>query len=178
MRSRIVWLGALIAALTLLASGCSGLPFGSKPAPPPVTVTASPSAGTTTGTLSGSNIFDLLDVSRTAPECPEVWVAGARLPSNYEWCYDETDGAHVPLAGVRSGPCEVVTFRNRLYAVPGFRIHENSNPDEVGGISSLGRDPGYQRLLTSCLRTPCPDAPADSNRERIPYPQCDPERRQ
>ncbi|MFT4262670.1 MAG: hypothetical protein QM572_04765 [Nocardioides sp.] len=162
-----------LVALIPLAAGCSRFGAGDNTSPKP-TETVTGHGNTETGqSVSGGNIFEELDVSTDAPDCGTVWVVGQILPNDYDWCWDSTTGVRQPRAGVRSGPCEVVTFRNVLFAIPGFAIQQSATVNEVDGVSLIGGDPTYKKLLTSCLRTPCPDAPEDSNKMRIPYPQCD-----
>lgn len=87
--------------------------------------------------------FELRYVRKSAPPCAATWIAGARLPVNYEWCVGDSGS---PVAGVRMGSCEVVSYESRLYGVPGYQIRA------VRG--TMTTDPGYLRELTDCKRAP------------------------
>lgn len=129
---------ALAVGAVALLVGCSA-PAEQAPAAQETTTTqsATPSATQTTTPV------DLRFVSPTASACSAVWIAGAVLPASYEWCADD-DGS--PLAGVRIGSCEVITFRNQMYAVPGRRIQT------VTGV--IYSDQNYLHALTACKRKP------------------------
>ncbi len=142
-------LGAAIVLPAL--SGCSGdgLPWSDDeptptPTPTPVAEPA-PDVPASGGGLTRSNVNDLVFVRKSAPPCAAVWTPGRRLDKDYEWCADEAGSA---VAGVRIGACEVITFQNQLYAVPGYRIRVATAP--------IASDPRYLRELTSCKRTPVP----------------------
>lgn len=128
-------------ALTGLLVGCS-TPAEEAPAAEETTTTTPSEAPTTTATPTP---VDLRFVSPTAASCSSVWIAGSVLPAAYEWCADD-DGS--PVAGVRIGSCEVVTFRNQMFAVPGRRI------STVAGV--IFQDQNYLHALTACKRKPFP----------------------
>lgn len=124
----------------LAASGCSGdfSIFGDDEP------SAAPTAAESIEAQPTSQ-FELRFVNPTAPPCASVWAPGQRLPVNYEWCVAD-DGT--PIAGPRIGSCEVVTYDNQYYAIPGYRIRT------ANGVMS--QDRAYQRALTSCKRDPAP----------------------
>lgn len=97
--------------------------------------------------------FSLLYVQPTAAACSSVWVPGAVLPRRYEWCADENGD---PVAGVRIGSCEVVTYQNQMWGIPGRRIRTVGN--------GLLGDPGYTGALTSCKRQTYASASPTGNR--------------
>ena len=132
----------LTAAALGLMVGCSN-PAAEEPAAQETT-TAAAASGTPTATQTPRPV-DLRFVSPTAQVCSAVWVAGSLLPENYEWCADD-DGS--PVAGVRIGSCEVITFRNEMFAVPGRRIQT------VAGV--IFQDQSYLHALTACKRKPFP----------------------
>lgn len=129
--ARSSFAAAVVASMML--SGCSGSSASSSSGPDGA---ASPSVAT-------SREHDLRFVSPTAPACTVTWSPGATLPENYEWCSDE-DGN--PVAGVRIGSCEVITYNGEMYGVPGERISSVLGP--------LARDPQFTALLTACKRRP------------------------
>ena len=132
------------AALGLAATACA--PFAGEAQPTETataTVTSTPQAAPAGTPAAEPN--ELRYVSSTAAPCASVWVAGAVLPTNYEWCVGE-DG--VPVSGVRIGSCEVIAYRNEMYAVPGRAIQ--------AGAGALQLDPQFLASLTSCKRRPAP----------------------
>lgn len=147
----------LVAAVAMSAiSTCSSPRDEAEPTPD--ASTQSPSATTTTppSTVAPEPVnssehpprdpsrFDLMYVRTTAPDCGSVWLAGGRLPGNYQWCSSEGE----PVSGVRIGPCEVIVFKNQFYAIPGRQI------TAVNG--EITQDPAFNRARTSCKRKPAP----------------------
>ncbi|MBM9461433.1 hypothetical protein JK386_16135 [Nocardioides sp. zg-536] len=143
---------AAVAAVGAL-SACSNLGLSKPSATETVTVQADPATPTTaapaapapSATASAGFDFDLLYVDSNAPACDSIWRIGSLLPQDYEWCADAEGN---PVAGVRIGSCEVVTYNNQFYAIPGRQIEAAS-----GVITS---DPRYLAALTSCKRRPFP----------------------
>ena len=138
---RTAVLGA--AALGLGATGCATA--SSTQSAPTETTTVQP----TTAATPSAEPNELRYVSSTAAPCSSVWVYGAILPPTYEWCVGE-DGQ--PVAGVRIGSCEVIAYRNEMYAVPGRAV--------VAAMGPLQLDAQFLASLTSCKRRPAPGAPA------------------
>lgn len=135
----------LLAAVALVLSGCS-LPIDrAAPAPPPEVTAEVVPAGASSPSVAATEgpAYDLRFVSPSAASCSVIWTPGAELPEDYEWCSDE-DGD--PVAGVRIGSCEVVTYHNEMFAVPGGKISTS--------LGEIHLDPRFTDLLTSCKRRP------------------------
>lgn len=135
----------LLAAVALGATGCS-LPIErAAPTPTPEVTAEAVPAGTDTSTVAPTEgpAYDLRFVNPSAASCSVVWTPGAELPEDYEWCSDEEGD---PVAGVRIGSCEVVTFRGGMFAVPGGKISTS--------LGEIHLDPRFTDLLTSCKRRP------------------------
>lgn len=125
----------------------------------PAATSGSNNAGTGTGTpvaprpspsALDARWYDLMHVQQTAAPCASVWAVGNVLAEDYQWCADEESN---PVAGIRVGPCEVVSYGRTMYAVPGRTI--------AAVAGSIDRDQAYLDLLTACKRRPFPPSGAD-----------------
>ena len=134
--------GWLVPALLVaaLSTGCSGDfdVFGSEEPQATATVTENADA-------EAPQRYERRFVRASAPACGSVWRQGRRLPVNYEWCTDKNGGA---VAGPRIGSCEVVSYDERLYATPGYRIR--------AVVGDMSQDPRFHRALTACKRQVAP----------------------
>jgi hypothetical protein len=113
-------------------------------ATPTAQSTVAPAPNNSTRQKLDPSKFDLMYVRTTAPECGSVWMVGANLPGNYQWCSDQGE----PVAGVRIGPCEVIVYDEQFYAIPGRRI--------TAANGDIAQDPAFARARTSCKRNPAP----------------------
>lgn len=142
---RAVGRGVTVGAALLALGGCGAVqwPGASPESDEPTSAPASPTAAVeqAADTTESPQLFELQFVAQTAAPCSQVWVNGAVLPGDYEWCADE---AGDPVAGVRAGSCEVVVYSNNMWAVPGHDIHVTAE--------EVSLDPGYVEALTSCKR--------------------------
>ena len=134
-RPALVALGA--AVLGLVGTGCAPVTNDAAPA-----TTSEPAVPAPTPSAKPN---ELRYVSSSAAPCASVWVSGAVLPADYEWCIGD-DGAQV--SGVRIGSCEVIAYRNEMYAVPGRPV--------MTSMGALQLDPQFLASLTSCKRRPAP----------------------
>lgn len=146
--------GLLVAALVACAPQDAATDQDAPPAQAPAAshgaVNGAGNSTDPTGTQTGQGTadtdarwYELMHVQQTASPCALVWAVGNVLPADYQWCADQNNQ---PVAGVRVGPCEVVTHNRTMYAVPGRTI--------AGVVGTLDRDPTYLDLLTACKRTP------------------------
>lgn len=137
--------GVIAGAALLALGGCGAVQWpGASPEPEASTSTpASPTADVASDadTPDTPEVFALAFVAQTAAPCSQVWVRGADLPGDYEWC---ADAAGDPVAGVRAGSCEVVVYGNNMWAIPSHEIHVTEE--------EVSLDPGYVEALTSCKR--------------------------
>jgi len=139
--------------LALVAVSLSGCGDSDEPAVAPAGATTTAAAATATNAgatpsateSTAAPDFDLLFVSSSAPACSSVWISGATLPVDYEWCSDAEGN---PVSGVRIGSCEVVVYAAQFYAVPGYHVHL--------AAGDIEQDRGYLDELTSCQRGPVP----------------------
>ncbi|NYG59775.1 hypothetical protein BJ980_002698 [Nocardioides daedukensis] len=143
---RLLAAGAVAAALLLTVGGCSQPSSDSSEQPAQqngaAAAPAAPAAAqANTVATPATGLSKLQFVAQSAAPCTQVWIGGAQLPANYEWCSDQ-DGE--PVAGVREGSCEVIVHGTTMWAIPGRQIH-------VTG-TDVSLDPGYTDATRSCKR--------------------------
>ena len=111
------WVGALALVVVALA-GCGGDdPDGTATDPAGATssATASPTESASEAPVESEKPKE--------PQCADVWVEGAKLPGNYQDCYEgdqrvKADGRYCEFGK------PLITYDSSFWAVPGGIVHE------------------------------------------------------